>query len=534
MPKLLREPPAPYYAERPSRYSDRLGAWYASWQSPPHRKKLGQYLTPIQVAEFMSKLYAPKIQESLRVLDPGAGLGILSCALCEALIEKNPPMQIVLVAYEIDQALAAYLNKCFSYCRDWLKAHGIGMTFHIHCEDFVLANSHVLQAASHSIPQTNKEYDKFNVIIANPPYFKIPKSDPRSQVTQAVIHGQPNIYALFMALSASLLKPDGELIFLTPRSYSAGPYFRLFRQYFFSKVRPETIHLFQSRREAFQRDEVLQENVILHARQDDDWVNKVDSETVDISTSWGTRDLASSVRRTVQISEIMDWTRPERVLRIPTIQIESDIHRIVNMWTARLETYGMKISTGPIVPFRATNLIELKTHAPSTYAPLLWMRNLTAMQVKWPLRSKNKGQYIVVNEASRNLLLPNSNYVLLRRFSAKEQHRRLTAAPLLASQLASPFLGLENHLNYIYRPGSALTSEEAYGLALLLNSALLDMYFRIHNGNTQVSATEIRNMPLPDLHLIQELGRCALTSTDPIGVTDQLIGEVLNLKQVIV
>ena len=53
-----------------------------------------------------------------------------------------------------------------------------------------------------------------------------------------VIHGQPNIYALFMAIAAHLLAKNGELIFITPRSYTAGPYFRLFREHFFSYVEP--------------------------------------------------------------------------------------------------------------------------------------------------------------------------------------------------------------------------------------------------------------------------------------------------------
>jgi hypothetical protein len=39
-------------------------------------------------------------------------------------------------------------------------------------------------------------------------------------------------------------------------------------------------------------------------------------------------------------------------------------------------------------------------------------------------------------------------------------------------------------------------------------------YFRVVNGNTQVSATELRAMPLPPLKLIVEIGRRARTALD--------------------
>ncbi|MCK6580788.1 MAG: SAM-dependent methyltransferase, partial [Anaerolineae bacterium] len=122
-------------------------------------------------------------------------------------------------------------------------------------------------------------------------------------------------------------------------------------------------------------------------------------------------------------------------------------------------------------------------------------------------------------------LLPNKNYVLLRRFSAKEERQRLTAAPYLAD-FDTPVIGIENHLNYIYRPGGDLSPEETQGLAALLNSSLMDTYFRRFSGNTQVSATELRALPLPPLELIIELGRLSAPSDVPV---DSLISEVLGL-----
>jgi len=105
------------------------------------------------------------------------------------------------------------------------------------------------------------------------------------------------------------------------------------------------------------------------------------------------------------------------------------------------------------------------------------------------------------------LLLPSQNYVLLRRFSAKEEKRRLTASCLIGTAQPGPYVALENHLNYVYHAKRALSLDETYGLAALFNSALLDRYFRTISGNTQVNATELRTMPLPTLKTVAAIGR---------------------------
>ena len=109
-------------------------------------------------------------------------------------------------------------------------------------------------------------------------------------------------------------------------------------------------------------------------------------------------------------------------------------------------------------------------------------------------------------QASLKHLVPTRNYVLLRRFSAKEERRRLTASWLLRAEESRPYLALENHLNYVYHADRELTAEETYGLTALFNSALLDRYFRIISGNTQVNATEIRSIRFPTLDRVAAIG----------------------------
>lgn len=529
--KTGQEIPIPQEDERPSVYADRVGRWYAASMPDSHRKGLGQYLTPIEVAVFMARLCNPATGSSLRVLDPGAGAGVLSCALCEVLAERPVrPKEVHLIAYEMDAGLAAgHLTTCLSYAQEWLRVRGVTLTFTVSTDDFVMAHAESLEESFRLFSATGSGANAFDIVISNPPYFKVAKSDPRAQAALRVVHGQPNIYVFFMAVSASLLKPGGQLVFITPRSYAAGPYFRLFRRRFFEVVQPEAIHLFGSRRDAFSRDDVLQENVILLARRVENRCPSSVRPLVKISFSAGIRDLPAAVRRTVPLPEVLDTGSKDWVLRIPVVDEDDTVLRIVNSWPGSLRAYGFEISTGPVVPFRATSFIADTGSVPRTHAPLLWMQNVTAMHVKWPVEARGKAQYIKIDAASMVLLVPDKNYVLLRRFSAKEQARRLTAAPFLAGKTGSPLIGLENHLNYIHRPGGSLTPEIAYGLAVLFNSALLDAFFRVHNGNTQVSATEIRAMPLPPLGSIAELGRRAMAACFSNENIDFLVEQTLNI-----
>lgn len=521
----LHPPPVPHNGESPGAFADRAGSWYATMATEEHKKGLGQYLTPLAVADFMAGL-AVAGADLVRILDPGAGAGVLCCALCESLASRPlQPAQIEVHAYETDTALCESLAASLAHAGKWLEARGIRFHSIIRTDDFVLQHAESLDDMPRLFRDSG-ESKPFDVIIANPPYFKIPKSDPRAQAAASVVHGQPNIYALFMAISASLLRPQGHMVFITPRSYASGPYFRLFRERLFGMMRPTAVHLFGSRTETFSSDDVLQESVILAARRDDGWSQHVRDQTVEISHSDGVRDLASTQVRRVSLSKVLRHDSHDKILHIPISCDHDQVIRLVRSWPGSLRAYGLEISTGPVVPFRAATLLSQSGRVPATHVPLLWMQNVRPMEVLWPVSARGKQQYIRLCQDAEPLLVPNRNYVLLRRFSAKEQSRRLVAAPFLACKGFAPLVGFENHLNYIHRPGGMLSEEEGCGLALLLNSALVDAYFRTSNGNTQVSATELRAMPLPPLEAIIRIGREAMRAASVIEDVDAMLMDV--------
>ncbi|MDD5672614.1 MAG: Eco57I restriction-modification methylase domain-containing protein [Chitinivibrionales bacterium] len=492
--------------ERPVKISDKLGTHYANSANNDHKKIFGQYLTPIDVADFMAGLASVKLRKHVDILDPGIGSGVLSCALIEKLTgDQKQISSIKLIAYETDSLLLSTIQKSLEYLKKWLLNKSVEFTYDIRLKDFVLEKAFVLNENPSLFGTHNPDLDDelFDIIISNPPYFKISKDDPRARAAARVVYGQPNIYSLFMALSARLLKPQGELIFITPRSYASGPYFRSFREFFFSEIIPLQFHLFGSRTEAFDRDAILQENIILHAKRNG---KNHDNTKVVLSFSNGSHDLQTPQQRKLPLKRIVNLSSANKVVFLPTTENDDQILSVVDSWRGSLHNYEMEISTGKVVPFRAIEYLSSSGDISNGDAPLIWMNSIRNFDIVWPFDRKSKPQYIRVSDNTMPLLNTIGNYVLLRRFSAKEEHRRLNSSPLLKDKLPCRFVAFENHVNYIYRPHGKISKLEAIGISAILNSVYLDTYFRVSNGNTQVSATEIRDMPLPDISTIKNLG----------------------------
>ncbi len=420
------------------------------------------------------------------------------------------------------------------FSRDWLAQRGIALTFEVRHSDFVLDSAVALEATSKANEQwDNREGKKtqYDLVISNPPYFKMRKEDPRAVAGASVVRGQPNIYAMFMAISAELLSINGTLVFIAPRSFASGPYFRRFREVFFQRMIPKAIHLFESRKDVFKNQTVLQENLIIAAQRGAD-PRALDGGQVNVSHSKGAHDLADRKRLVVDVDSVLDLGSENIELSIPLSSEDLHLVDAMRKWPNTLHSLGLEVSTGPVVPFRATQYLAHNALGNFT-APLLWMQHVRPMRTAWPSPTVNKPQWIRVERGSMKLLVPDATYVLLRRFSAKEERRRLVAAPLTMGALSVDVLGLENHLNYIRGVTRGLDEELAYGLSALLNSTFLDRYFRISNGNTQVSATELRAMPLPGERDIRSIGaeiQVLPTSGIDLRRLDGLVARTLNLS----
>ena len=245
--------------ELPSIFSERIAREYSDCLSKEHKKTLGQFFTSQEISSFMASMIDVNIDlKKIKILDPGCGALTLSCSLVEHIIDINQNIKSIEIdAYDLDPALSKIIPTIANKLQVWAIDKGIKVVINYIKSDFILANSNRINGNASS-----KIYD---FVISNPPYFKIVKDDLRLQIFKDSLKGQQNIYSLFLLTSSSLLKKDGQLVFIVPRSFTSGLYFQSFRDIFLDKMEIRNFHLFDSRTSGFKKDRVLQENVIFRA-----------------------------------------------------------------------------------------------------------------------------------------------------------------------------------------------------------------------------------------------------------------------------
>ena len=488
-------------------------------------KENGQFLTPPSIARYMAKQLG-QIQNGASLLEPALGSGVLVCAVVERLIAEKLPLEISITAYETDKELCDVSREVLEIASREAEKSGVKIHWQVFQEDFVLA---CLPDQQPSLFASNESHRKpFNYVISNPPYFKLNAEDKRVKAVYGKLNGHTNIYTLFMALSAKLLSPQGKACFIVPRSFCSGAYFSEFRRDLLKDVTPFSVHIFQSRNDVFKGAEVLQENVIfsfekLHQPQK----HRYWAGYVNISSSKDDKSLENeSISRQVSFEHFLSDHSGLLFFRVPTGILDEQILEAVDKWDGSLEKYDFQVSTGRVIPFRAKELLKEHVEAGNGAAPLLWMQNVKPYQIEYPLVNFSKTQAISMNDPS--LLVPNANYVLLRRFSAKEDKRRLISAPFIGERFSFKQIGFENHLNVIFKKKGTLLTSETIGLSAILNSAIVDRYFRIVNGNTQVNAAELRFLPLPPLEVIKAIGEKVQHISEPTSQqVDTIIFSVL-------
>lgn len=509
--------------QTPTVLSEWIANNYSESITKEQKKQRGQFFTPSELAAYMASFADINAEiDRINILDPGCGTLTLTCALLEQIVESNPNIRKIEVdAYDTDTSLDELNRGVISTVINWGQRQRIDIKINFMTEDFILKNREILQIENC--------FGKYDYVISNPPYFKIGKHDPRLKAFKNRLHGQQNIYGLFLLASLNLLKDGGQLIYLIPRSFTSGLYFQSFREQFLSSATLERIHIFGSRVEGFKKDKVLQENIILKAAR-----TKSDiCGLVSISHSKGMLDATNDLRRQYHENSIIQDHGKFKIIHLPVNDLEEFAISIFGRWQNTLECYGIKASTGPVVPFRSKKFLAFEKRSRSKFVPLIWMHNCMKMKLDLSIAKKDKEPWILASTKSNSKTLESKNYVLLRRFSSKDDEYKLVATPVFSDRLKYSHIGIENHMNYLHRPGGELGTIESLGLAVLYNSSLFEAYFRSFSGNTQISATELNKTPMPPLELIIEIGKeYQRLSLKGIEGIDDIVERVLNFKKV--
>lgn len=487
---------------------------YLRSRSVEDRKPLGQFLTNPMVANYMASMLQKPEGNKIKILDAGAGLGILTAETALRLIDFGCNV-VHAVAYEIDPSVIDPLAETMKAVEKLFISRKGKFTFEIRNIDFVL-------------DRPDKK-EKFDVAVINPPYFKYNvKTSPYAKALSDLYAGDPNIYASFMAIVVASLKDKGQMIAITPRSFTNGLYFKNFRAYLLNNTALSSIHIFKYRNRVFSRDvdKVLQENIICKL------VKNEKSDTIEVRASECELTLKTSTIQKYPTEFIVDLSNNQNIIRIPDSTIEAKLLEQAEQLESSFSGSGYFISTGPVVEHRTLEFIVVNETKNKT-VPLYRPHNITPYEALWTGEHKKDARFALVAQFEKHLVM-NKNYVFLKRFSSKDEKRRLVSGIYLAKRFNDlEFLGIANKVNYIGLATGHLTEIETLGLCAVFNSSFFDRYFRCLSGNTQVNATEVRVMRFPTREQVKEIGS-KLKAVKKFDSTqnDFVVNKILKIKEI--
>lgn len=456
---------------------------------------MGQYLTPPSTALRMAAMFRLP-GHSVRILDPGAGAGALTAALVATLLARDePPRELSLTTVELDAALVPVLRETVAACEDVARAHGVACSSSVvHGDYLALTSSQFEETLFGGSPRS-----QFDAVILNPPYKKINVGSAPRRALERIGLVTSNLYAGFVALAAMQLAPGGEYVAITPRSWCNGAYFEPFRRFLLERTSLEAVHVYGRRDVAFSDDAVLTENVIYHG------VRGPQAETVTISESVGP-DAPTSAERVVPFRRVVRPEDPHAYVHLTTEENGHDAAEAVRALPCTLAMLGIQVSTGRVVDFRAEPWLRAQPVVGGS--PLIYPAHFGQPYVEWPKLGGKKPNGLAA-DAPADVLVPAGHYTLVKRFSSKEERRRIVAAVFDPAHVPGETVGFENHLNYFHARGRPLDAALAYGLAVYLNTDIVDLAFRQFSGHTQVNATDLRIMRYPSAETLRAAGAAA-------------------------
>ncbi|MCF7844779.1 MAG: N-6 DNA methylase [Kiritimatiellales bacterium] len=440
---------------------DGLGEYYCKVTNKEYRSGHGQFFTPKEIVHYLlrSTQYSP----DQSVADISCGSGRFLLGVLEKMIQKSKDIKHIqkfVYGFDIDPIL---VRITVANIRGFLARNGYKISikdqFHIQQADMLKKVGGLLESEI-----------RFDCILGNPPYLK---ASPKLNL------GHPNLYASFVEVGTRYLKPGGALGYIIPKSFVSGAYFHRIRDILINQVSTEELVTLIERNKAFM--DVLQEQILLTLRN---VPPTKDCITVGTAVTNG----KFKIKKFDVSRDIVFWN--SNIICVPETEIDAVlIKKCFKNGFKKIADSGLRVSTGPIVAFRRKEY--LSNEVGKDFRPVYWPHQVSrfSFDPKKEYKSRPKTMKDCAKTSSEKL---SQDTVVFKRISAKEQKNRIEAA-MIKKQKDGFFL--ENHLNYIVRENESAPPLDI--IELLLNSSLWDRLFRLINGNTQVSAGEIRFFPIP-------------------------------------
>ena len=164
--------------------------------SKDEKKDNGIYFTPPKTVNKTIHLLEPYMKNIFNILEP-------SCGSCEYILSLNEKYKnIKITGIELNNTIYESIKS-------------------IENTNIKIYNENFLEY---------REDKKYDLIIGNPPYFVMKKTDVDNQYYK-YFEGRPNIFILFIIKSLNILNDNGILSFVLPKSFSNCLYYDKTRKY---------------------------------------------------------------------------------------------------------------------------------------------------------------------------------------------------------------------------------------------------------------------------------------------------------------
>ena len=457
------------------------------------RKQLGQFYTPYTTSLFMASLF-DDISGHVKLLDPGCGIGSLTGAFIEETFSRKQYKSLDCELIDIESEINSLVKEfTLSICN----LDGVNAVYEQ--ADFIQGQPSLFQEDSLFM---NSSYTH---CIMNPPYKKIPASGKHRKLLREQGIETGNLYSAFVSLALKRLTKGGELVAIIPRSFCNGPYFKPFREQILAESAIKHIHIFESRSKTFKEDSVLQENIIIHLIKGEEQGGVTLSSSIsgDFQRIKGNLFNATGFKsRAVSFDSVVKPSDTDKFIYLPVDKSDELAIEQLTCFSSSLEEMNISVSTGPVVGFRSRDF--LLDQCNESAVPLFYPAHFSNNKVIWP--SKEKPNSLSKNYPKKNdFWLNKGAYLVVNRFSAKEEKRRISAH-IFSEFTDSEYVAFENKLNVFHIGKKGFSLAVVKGLYIYLNSTLVDNFFRQFSGHTQVNATDLRNMHYPSLELLEKIG----------------------------
>lgn len=326
---------------------------------------------------------------------------------------------------------------------------------------------------------------QFDAVICNPPYRKLAALEVARlpEHLRELCYFQPNLYAMFMALSARLLNERGVAGLLTPMSFLSGRSFLKVREQLATQRCVPRVDLVEAKGGVFLGVEQDTAITVLAPRPP-----RSARTEVFAGVSPGRWKRTGSV--------ILDCSGGPWIL--PRTTHDAKLMGVANGRT--ISDYGYVSVVGDVMSYRERRrrfATFQEARAARAIHPVPMLR-AAEIRPNGRLRFQFEPRPDCFIDAGKSDIgVVRKRAVVLQRVTAPEQDRRLICAPVPAA-LQREYDGVmgENHVTFLVaQPGAKVPPAL---LARILGSEPVDRLFRCRSGATNVSTYELAHLPLPD------------------------------------